>query len=62
MYLHGTEVEQAFDDAGLGSKDDQWPSGWQAAAIYCYIQQEVSNWWHDNAQDIFDEWMENKTE
>ena len=59
FYLHGDDVEQAFDDAGIGSKDDKgWPMGWKAAAIYCYIEAEVQRWYHDNAQDIFDEWKE----
>lgn len=60
MYLHGDDVEQAFDDAGIGSKDDKWPAGWQAAAIYCYIEQKVHEWYRSSAQDIFDEWLEAK--
>ncbi len=58
FYLYGNDFEQAFDDAGLGSKDDNWPSGWQAAAIYCYIEQEVNKWYHKEADDIFDDWKE----
>lgn len=61
MYLHGNDVEQAFDDAGIGDKSsDGWPSGWKAAAIYCYIDQEVRSWYSDNAQDVFDEWKEKR--
>ena len=61
MYLHGDEVEQAFDDAGIGEKKDEgWPMGWQAAAIYCYIEEKVNEWYSSNAQDIFDEWLESK--
>lgn len=59
MYLHGPEVEKAFDDAGIGEKDDEgWPNGWHAAAIYCYIEREVNEWYHANAVDVFDEWQE----
>jgi hypothetical protein len=59
FYLHGDEVEQAFDDAGIGSKDDKgWPMGWKAAAIYCYIEQQVQEWFSNNASDVFDEWKE----
>ena len=29
--------------------------GWKAAAIYCYIEQEVSEWFNDNIDDIYDE-------
>jgi hypothetical protein len=59
FYLYGDELEEAFDNAGIGSKDDGcWPMGWKAAAIYCYIEQEVSSWYEDNKEDIYDEWKE----
>lgn len=59
MYLHGDEVEQAFDNAGIGEKNDAvWPCGWKAAAIYCYIEQEVNEWYGENADKIFAEWRE----
>jgi hypothetical protein len=60
MYLHGHKIETAFEDAGLGSKDDDWPNGWECAAIYCYIEQQVQEWYQRNAQDIFDEWYEKR--
>ncbi len=58
FYLHGDDVEQAFDDAGFGEKKDGpgWPMGWKAAAVYCYIEQQVGEWYHANAGDVFDEW------
>ena len=63
FYLHGDEVEEAFDIAGIGNKDDKcWPTGWKAAAIYCYIEQEVAQWYHNNAEEIFTEWREKQTE
>lgn len=60
MFLHGSEIEQAFDDAGLGTRDDfkDSPLGWQGAAIYCYIQEQVNDWYHNNAEDVVDEWRE----
>lgn len=61
FYLHGSDVEQAFDDAGIGTKDDKgWPNGWKAAAIYCYIEQQVHEWYHKRAGDIFEEWKESQ--
>lgn len=55
FYLHGSDVEEAFDAAGIGTREDKgWPSGWKAAAIYCYIEQEVNRWYHDNADEIFE--------
>lgn len=60
FYLHGDKVEQAFEDAGIGEKKDGpgWPSGWKAVAIYCYIEQQVNEWYHKNANDVFEEWQE----
>ena len=58
FYLHGDDVERAFDDSGIGTKDDKWPMGWKAAAIYCYIEQAVGEWYHSNAEEIYDEWKE----
>lgn len=59
FYLYGNEIEQAFDDAGIGSKEDNgWPMGWKAAAIYCYIEQRVQEWFHDHAEEVFEEWQE----
>lgn len=61
FYLYGDEIEQAFDDAGIGNKEDpHWPSGWKAAAIYCYIEQQVHQWYQNNADDIFEEWKEQR--
>ena len=62
FYLYGNDFEEAFDDAGIGEKDDKgWPNGWKAAAIYCYIEQQVNEWYHKEAQDIFDDWKEKRT-
>lgn len=61
FYLHGDKFEEAFDDAGIGSKDDaHWPSGWKAAAIYCYVEQQVHEWYSKNADDIFEEWQDKR--
>lgn len=60
FYLHGDDVEQAFDDAGIGEKKDGdgWPMGWKAAAVYCYIDEAVNNWYHENAENVCQEWFE----
>ena len=52
-YLYGDEFEKAFDNAGIGDKNDK---GWKPAAIYCYIEQKVHEWYHDHADEIFREW------
>jgi hypothetical protein len=56
FYLYGDEFEQAFDDAGIGEKEDKhWPSGWKPAAIYCYIEQEINEWYNDAIDEIYEE-------
>lgn len=64
FYLHGADVERAFDDAGIGSKEDGpgWPMGWKAAAVYCYIERRVQEWYRANAEDVFNEWKEKREE
>ena len=59
FYLHGSRVESAFDDAGIGEKDnDKWPCGdWRMAAIYCYIEAECREWYAKEAEGIFEEWQ-----
>jgi hypothetical protein len=57
FYLHGSDVEAAFDNAGIGEKTDgYWPCGWRAAAIYCYVEQQVSEWYYANADDVVAAW------
>ena len=61
FYLHRAKVEDAFDNAGLGSKnDDDWPNGWRAAAIYLYIEQEIAVWYSDEAETICLDWWAQK--
>ena len=63
FYLHGRDVEAAFDDAGIGDKkDEDWPSGWKPAAIYCYIEQQVHGWYQDRAKDNFEDWKDERRE
>lgn len=59
FYLYGDEFEEAFDNAGIGDKDDEhWPMGWKPAAIYCYIEQEILNDLDEMIDEIWDEWEE----
>jgi hypothetical protein len=61
FYLYGSEIEEAFDNAGIGDKNDKgWPCGWKAAAIYCYIEEKVGEWYQNHAEDIFQEWYDNR--
>lgn len=62
FYLYGDDFEEAFDNAGIGDKDDNhWSSGWKPAAIYCYIEQEITNDLDEMIDEIWDEWEEKHT-
>lgn len=59
FYLHGSDIEKAFDDAGIGEKDDE---NWRATAIYCYIQHGVNEWYEFNADEIFKSFKDKQNE
>lgn len=54
-YLHASKLEQAYENAGCG---DNTRENNGMAAIYYYINDKVDEWYHDNAEDIFNEWKE----
>ena len=59
FYLYGSEIEGAFENAGIGDKnDDGWPSGWRPAAIYCWLEEYAAEWYRANADDITAAWHE----
>jgi len=47
FYLYGDELEQAYDDAGLY---DEKPDNYKQVCIYCYLEQEVANWFNENIE------------
>ncbi|RLC88440.1 MAG: hypothetical protein DRJ03_02865 [Chloroflexi bacterium] len=53
-YLHGNDLEAAYEYAGVGENPRE-NNG--MAAIYCYIMGRVVEWYNENAEDIFDEWL-----
>lgn len=57
-FLYGPQFEEAFDNAGFEREGD-WPMGWQAAAIYCYIEQEIGEWYSNEADDLTKQWWSN---
>lgn len=57
FYLHGADIETAFDDHGIGEKlDKDFPAGWKAAAIACYIQDQLSevieSWYSERETEL----------
>jgi len=62
FYLYGDRFEFAFDDAGIGEKKDEgFPNGWRPAAIFCYIEQEVADWYENEKNAIYEQWKEKHT-
>lgn len=51
-FLHGRDLEEAYDTVGIGTNPRE-NSG--MTAIYCYIEQKVSEWYQSHAQGVFDE-------
>ena len=54
-YLHGRELEQAYENAGIGENPRENDG---MVAIYCYIQDEVNEWYQNEGEEIFDNWYE----
>lgn len=54
-FLHGSELEEAYENAGFGDNPRERHG---MVAIYCYIMDKVQEWYSDNAQDVFEEWRE----
>jgi hypothetical protein len=54
-YLHGSELEEAYENAGVGDNPRENDG---MAAIYFWLSEKASEWYHENAQDIFEEWQE----
>jgi len=51
-YLHKKDLIRSYEDSGVGNNPME-NNG--MSAIYFYLNQEVNDWYGDNAQDYFDE-------
>ena len=51
-YLYKSEFLEAYEGMGIG-EDPTENNG--MAAIYCYLQQEISNWYHENGEELTEE-------
>ena len=56
-FLHGSDLEQAYENAGVG---DNPRDNDGMAAIYYYINEKVGEWYEGNAEEIFEEWREER--
>lgn len=48
-FLHGDALEEAYENAGIGENPRENDG---RAAIYCYIDEKVGEWFADNAERI----------
>ena len=58
-YLHASELEQAYENAGVGDNPRENDG---MAAIYCFISDKVHEWYQSEAEEVFDEWKEKEKE
>lgn len=56
-YLHGSEFEEAYENAGVGENPLENDG---RTAIYYYLEQQSAEWFRNNEEDLFDEWQNTK--
>ena len=61
FFVHKWDLMEAFNDAGICTVDevlnnpDSYTLGLEGVAIYCYIEQSVNAWIHDDLEEWFNE-------
>ena len=56
-YFHHNAALSALVEQ-FGSADGDWPSGTFAAGLYCLIEQGVTQKWGEEAEDLWQEWLD----
>jgi len=56
-YFHHDAAISALVDS-FGSADGDWPNGAFAAGLYTLIEQGVNEKWHEEAEDLWQEWTD----
>ena len=56
-YFHHDAALSALVEQ-FGSADGDWPSGVFAAGLYCLIEQGVTQKWDEEAEDLWQEWLD----
>ena len=56
-YFHHDAALSALVEQ-FGSADGDWPSGAFAAGLYCLIEQGISQKWEEEAEDLWQEWLD----
>lgn len=52
-YLYSDRFASALDDAGIGTGPEEEDR--QKSAIYCYMQQEIAEWYSEESEEIFNQ-------
>jgi hypothetical protein len=58
-YLYSDELDEAYTNQGIGDRSEE---NYKQVAIYCYIQEQVNEWWYNNGKDEVDEIFEKRDE
>lgn len=56
-YFHSDAATAALIDT-FGSTAGDWPNGTFAAGLYTLIEQGINEKWHDDAEDLWQEWLD----
>jgi hypothetical protein len=56
-YLHSSELEEAYENAGVGDNPMENDG---MSAIYFYIMEKVQEWYNNEAEEVFEKWVESK--
>jgi hypothetical protein len=58
-FFHNDAAMAALSERfGADALSGAWPSGPFAAGLHCLIQQGVSDWYADDAESLWDSWLE----
>lgn len=57
-YLHGDDLTEAYENAGVG---DNPMENNGMAAIYFYIHEKVSDWFSENVEGYFEDYLDQKS-
>jgi hypothetical protein len=53
-FHHASAIAKLIET--FGSADGDWPSGPFAAGLYSLIEEGINERWHDEAEDLWEEW------
>jgi hypothetical protein len=57
-FHHDAATSSLADKFGSDTSLDDWPMGPFAAGLYCLIEEGINEKWDEEAEDLWDSWME----